>query len=135
MAIRGINHITLATGDLDRAIAFYRDALGCVLRAQWDSGAYLEAGTLWLCLSFDPKARTAPHPDYTHIAFDVAPDDFAAFAARVAVQAPIWRDNRSEGASLYILDPDGHKLELHVGSLDTRLAVYADRPGYTLSPR
>ncbi|WP_159065009.1 hypothetical protein [Thaumasiovibrio subtropicus] len=30
--------------------------------------------------------------------------------------------NRSEGQSLYLLDPDGHKLELHVGDLNSRLA-------------
>ncbi|GHL45122.1 hypothetical protein ECZU28_51170 [Escherichia coli] len=26
--------------------------------------------------------------------------------------AEVWKDNRSEGASYYFLDPDGHKLEL-----------------------
>ena len=32
-----------------------------------------------------------------------------------------WKINTSEGDSLYILDPNNHKLELHVGSLQTRL--------------
>lgn len=123
-AVRGLNHITLAVSDLDRSIAFYRDILGMRLRADWPEGAYLEAGALWLCLSRDAAARTAPHPDYSHLAFDVAEADFAPLAARVRAAARIWRENRSEGASLYVLDPDGHRLELHVGTLASRLAQY-----------
>lgn len=128
MKVSGLNHITLAVRDLDPSIAFYRDLLGCDLRARWDGGAYLEAGALWLCLSVDATTRTEPHPDYTHIAFDVSPEAFSALSDRVRAAAPIWRDNRSEGASLYMLDPDGHKLELHVGSLASRLEHYRRDP-------
>ncbi len=38
------------------------------------------------------------------------------------------QDNSSEGDSLYILDPDGHKLELHVGDLESRLASMKAEP-------
>jgi len=48
-----------------------------VLRARWADGAYLEAGTLWLCLSEDADAAGAVRADYTHYAFDVAAEDFA----------------------------------------------------------
>jgi len=131
--VTGLNHLTLAVRDLDRAIAFYRDLLGCDLRARWDGGAYLEAGALWLCLSVDTATRAEPHPDYTHIAFDVSAEAFPTLSERVRAAATVWRDDRSEGASLYVLDPDGHKLELHVGSLTSRLEHY-DRqppPGFT----
>ncbi|NER83349.1 MAG: glutathione transferase, partial [Leptolyngbya sp. SIO1D8] len=43
-------------------------------------------------------------------------------------QVPQWQNNRSEGASLYILDPDGHKLELHVGDWRSRLTAAKANP-------
>ena len=41
---------------------------------------------------------------------------------------PQWKINKSEGDSLYILDPDGHKMEIHVGSLESRLASLRANP-------
>ncbi len=125
--IRGLNHLTLAVTDLARAVGFYRDVLGLKLVMLSASGAYFEAGSLWLCLQADAKAAGRPHPDYTHIAFDVAEADFAALAARIEAAALVWQPNRSEGESLYMLDPDGHRLEVHVGSLASRLAQYRQR--------
>jgi glutathione S-transferase fosA5 len=46
--------------------------------------------------------------------------------ARFIAECVIWRKNSSEGGSTYFLDPNGHKLEIHVGSLETRLAHYSD---------
>jgi catechol 2,3-dioxygenase-like lactoylglutathione lyase family enzyme len=122
--IQGLNHLTLAVTDLELSVAFYRDVLGLELRALWADGAYLEAGPLWLCLSVDPEADGALRADYTHYAFDVAAEDFEVLCEKVRAHAPEWKDNRSEGASLYFLDPDGHRLELHVGDLASRLASY-----------
>ncbi|MDA7947663.1 MAG: fosfomycin resistance glutathione transferase [Hyphomicrobiaceae bacterium] len=120
--IKGVNHITLAVSDLDAAVDFYRDVLGLELRKRWPGGAYLEAGDFWICLSPDEATRQSPHSDYTHLAFDVDNDAFEALAARITrAGARVWKDNRSEGRSHYFLDPDGHKLELHVGTLETRL--------------
>lgn len=126
--ITGLNHLTIAVTDLDRSVGFYRDLLGCGLRAIWEGGAYLEAGPLWLCLSVDDRARDARRPDYTHYAFGVDPDHFDLLAARIRAVAPLWKPNASEGASLYFLDPDNHRLELHVGSLASRLEHYRSRP-------
>ena len=127
-AVTGLNHVTLAVRHLDRALAFYEGVLGMTRRAIWPEGAYLDAGDLWLCLSVDPDARTEPHPDYTHIALSVEAAAFPALVRRTEAAARSWRENRSEGASLYVLDPDGHKLELHVGSLASRLDHYRANP-------
>ena len=126
--VTGLNHVTLAVADLERSLAFYVDVLGFRLRASWADGAYLEAGALWLCLSHDPRAEHARRDDYTHLAFAVSAEDFDALAVRVRNAAVEWKEDRSEGASLYFLDPDGHKLELHLGSLATRLAHYRQHP-------
>jgi len=126
--VSGLNHLTLAVTDLGRSIAFYRDLLGCELRAVWEDGAYLEAGSLWLCLSLDARAGGVQRPDYTHYAFEVEADGFEALAARIRTHARLWKENASEGASLYFLDPDDHRLELHVGTLASRLEHYRSSP-------
>jgi catechol 2,3-dioxygenase-like lactoylglutathione lyase family enzyme len=88
--ISGLNHLTLAVSDLERSVAFYRDLLGLKLRARWPEGAYLEAGTLWLCLTFDEAASAAPRLDYTHFALDIAPEGFDALSGRIRKVAAIW---------------------------------------------
>ena len=86
-----------------------------------DPGAYLEAGSLWLCLELDAHAG-APQIDDSHVALSVAAAEFAVLAQAIrAGGTTLWKENRSEGDSLYFLDPDGHKLEIHVGDLRTRL--------------
>lgn len=118
--ITGVNHVTLVVADLARSLAFWQGRLGLTLRAQSPTMAYLEGGALWLCLE---HGTPSPREDDSHIALSCAPEDFPALCERLA-SAPVWKANRSEGASLYILDPDGHKLELHLGDLASRLAHY-----------
>lgn len=138
--VTGINHVTLAVRDLDRSFSFYTQVVGLAPVAKWAGGAYLVAGDDWICLSLDSGARAGPLPEYTHLAFSVPASEFAACAGAIrACGATIWKDNRSEGESLYFLDPDGHKLELHAGDLDSRLvslkqAPYEDLQLYPRSP-
>ena len=134
--IQGINHITLAVADLDRSIAFYRELLGLKLEASWPGGAHLSVGGAWICLSVDARVQQRSHEDYTHIAFSIAPDRLDDLAAALS-SVSIWKSNRSEGDSIYFLDPDGHKLEAHVGTLETRLRHLDSAPyeGYTRHSR
>ena len=127
--ITGLNHVTLAVSNLDRSLTFYRDLLGLQVRGLWPSGAYLEAGSLWLCLSHDQEARTVPHPDSTHVAFSAASlAEFEVLSEAIRAQAPIWKEITGKGALLFFLDPDGHRLELHLGTLATRLADWRLHP-------
>lgn len=124
-----LNHLTLSVRDLARSISFYTDTVGLRLWASWDRGAYLTAGATWVCLSLDEHTRTEVAAEYTHVAFGCDTGEFEARSAHIrASGAVIWKDNRSEGDSLYFLDPDGHKLELHVGDLPTRLRLCRAQP-------
>jgi len=124
--LSGLNHITLAVRDLERSLSFYVSLLGCTPRVRWTRGAYLSLGALWLCLSVE---ESRPGDDSSHIALSISADDFHDFAGRLDDSGIIrWKPNRSEGDSLYILDPDGHKLEIHVGDLDTRLQHLREKP-------
>ena len=131
--LQGINHVTLCVTDLPRSLAFYQDLLGYPLRARWDRGAYLEAGSLWLCLECAPPDRCQPRQDDTHLAFSVSAAAFVALSQRLSGQVSLWKADKNEGDSLYFLDPDGHKLEIHVGSLATRLAHWRRDAPATLS--
>jgi catechol 2,3-dioxygenase-like lactoylglutathione lyase family enzyme len=117
--LNGLNHITIAVNDLDNSFRFYVELLGMKPHAKWDKGAYLSLGELWFCLSCD---EVFPSSDYSHIAFDVSSSDFPKVKTKL-IDAGVeeWKQNRSEGESLYILDPDKHKLEIHVGNLANRL--------------
>lgn len=85
---------------------------------------------MWLCLSLEGQDTAAlASPAYTHYAFSISQQDFPAFAARLrAAGVPEWQPNRSAGDSLYFLDPDGHRLEAHAGSLAQRLAACRAAP-------
>ncbi|EOI3551177.1 FosA family fosfomycin resistance glutathione transferase [Cronobacter turicensis] len=126
--LSGLNHLTLAVRDVARSLAFYQSLPGLRLHARWDGGAYLSCGSLWLCLSLDENAGS-PAADYTHYAFTVSEADFPQVVDTLtAAGIKPWKTNRSEGDSWYFLDPDGHQLELHVGSLATRLAACRAAP-------
>ncbi|MEO6676780.1 MAG: fosfomycin resistance glutathione transferase [Pseudomonas sp.] len=127
--LTGLNHLTLAVTDLNRSVAFYQNLLQLRLDATWDTGAYLSLPGLWLCLSLDPLRKPEAGADYTHYAFSLNAADFQPFVERLrSAGVKEWRDNRSEGASFYFLDPDGHKLEVHVGDLASRLDACRQKP-------
>lgn len=119
--IQGLNHITLSCSDLRQSIDFYQDFLGMKLEHQWDKGAYFSAGELWFCLIEKPHYQ-APQQGYTHIAFSIQQKDFTHWKDKLKkAEVQEWQENKSEGDSIYFLDPDGHQLELHVGNLQSRL--------------
>ncbi len=128
--IEGLNHITLAVTDLDKAFAFYRDLLGFKPLVKWARGAYflIEETHFWFCLSVDKKRIS--HECYTHYAFAVDEKNFEKMKTRLLENGVFsFQKNSSSGESFYFLDPDGHKLEIHTGSAQDRLKAKKNDPG------
>ncbi|MCB9025211.1 MAG: VOC family protein [Bdellovibrionaceae bacterium] len=130
--IKGLNHITLSTSDLEKSFAFYKNLLNFAPLAKWRNGAYFLAGDVWFCItqveSLDPKETS----NYNHIAFTVSEEDFPLIVENLNQHdVKEWKTNSSEGKSHYFLDPDGNQLEIHCTNwkkrIDaTKLAPYKD---------
>jgi catechol 2,3-dioxygenase-like lactoylglutathione lyase family enzyme len=127
--ITGINHITLSVKNTEQSFTFYTKVLGFKPIAKWPTGSYLLAGDLWIALHNDWKTRDGKLPEYTHIAFSVAKDDFPKMRDRITnAGVEIWQDNKSEGDSLYFVDPNGHRLEIHASDLAARIQAVKANP-------
>lgn len=132
--ISGLNHITLAVKDIERSFAFYHNVLGFTPLCKWEGSAYFlvgdpeKPGCLWFCLDRDTNRQKTNCS--THYAFSVSSEAFQAISERIVNSGvTLFKDNTSPGNSLYFLDPDGHKLEVHVGDWKTRIAAKKENPG------
>lgn len=126
--ITSFNHLTLAIKDIHKSFAFYKEVLGFKPLCKWDKGAYFLVGDLWFCLNVDQRRML--NPCYTHYAFTIAPESFALMQQRLMnYGVQVFKDNTSPGESFYFLDPDGHKLELHVGNWQSRVVAKKENLG------
>jgi len=126
--ITEINHITLAVSNIDRSFNFYRNILELKPLCSWDKGAYFLIGDFWFCLNVDKTVK--PDPGYTHYAFSVTQENFQILKQRLIDSGVrIFQQNTSEGDSLYFLDPDSHKLEIHIGNWQSRIAAKKQNSG------
>ncbi|OUR96911.1 hypothetical protein A9Q84_11285 [Halobacteriovorax marinus] len=125
--INGLNHITLSVSDIEKSFVFYKDILGMKPKFKSSSTIYFEGNGLWLALSLDSDTRKESLAEYTHIAFDVTTNSFDSISTKIkSSNIELFKENSSEGNSLYFLDPDGHKLEIHVGTINDRLDYYRE---------
>ncbi len=119
-AIKGLDHVVLRVADLDRAIRFYCEVLGCTEERRVESInlVQLRAGAALIDLI---PAAGAPAPgagNMDHFALRIEPFDEADLRAHldshgVAVGELATRYGaEGSGPSLYIQDPDGNTVEL-----------------------
>ncbi len=82
-----------------------------------------------MALNCDAKVTTSVRNDYSHIAFTCLGSEFDELKAKLLNSGSSeWAENESEGESFYCTDPDGHKLEIHVGDLNSRLKEMHNNP-------
>ena len=121
--VAALDHLVLRVADLDRAIKFYGDVLGCHVERRLDEPklVQLRAGASMIDLvpaGPRPQSLDAAGRNLDHFAVRIGTFDFAALAAHlqrhgVAV-GEVRRRYGAEGygSSLYITDPDGNVVEL-----------------------
>ena len=124
--ITGLNHINIAVSDIERSFLFYKNILGFKPLCKSEGSAYFLAGhpdnSVWFSLDFDRDVLRKPSPCNTHFAFSVEDKNFELLSERIIQSgAKIFKTNTSPGKSLYFLDPDHHKLEIHVGDWKARI--------------
>lgn len=124
----GLDHVVFRVRDIERALAFYRDVLGCALeRSLPDFGLYqLRAGRSLIDLvpvesELGRMGGAAPGEDghnVDHIALRIEPFDPAALRTHLEAHGiemgEVARRYGAEGQgpSIYIEDPDGNTVEL-----------------------
>ena len=115
LGIEHVSHITLVTGDLERASAFYEKFLGLqpIPRPDYDfAGAWYRCGDLELHLIV---AEEHPRPSRRHIAFEVANFDRVITSldqARVRVASGPGVRPHDGTRYVFVHDPDGNLIEL-----------------------
>ena len=128
MRILGLDHIVLRVRDMERMIAFWRDALGCeVEKVQAALGlVHIRAGSALIDLvdiagelgRQGGRAAEAEGRNLDHFCLRVEPFDPAAIRARlaalgIAVDPPKRRFGaEGYGSSIYFNDPEGNRIEL-----------------------
>ena len=114
MELTGVHHVALCVDDVDVAIEFYVDALGCEVRGDRPDfgfpGAWLNAGTQQIHL----MQFGAPERSMSHFALQV--DDAQAWAAHLAARGVEHRLSDytpGAGRQIFLHDPAGNQIELN----------------------
>jgi catechol 2,3-dioxygenase-like lactoylglutathione lyase family enzyme len=122
MKLPGLDHLTLPVADMRRSKDFYVRAFG--LQLLWEEGdlAVLRGGgRLDLALRLAPEQSRMPAAFHFGFKVDSVQDIDAWERHLRSCGANIQQvDKNSEFGSLYLLDPDGHCLEIYCPPAESR---------------
>lgn len=133
--ITAINHICYSVSNLEKSTHFYKDILKAEILVKGNETTYFILGGLWIALNEEKNIpRNEIKYSYTHTAFAIEESAFDEWyqwlkANNVNILEGRARDERDK-KSIYFTDPDGHKLELHSGTLQDRLDYYKEEKPY-----
>lgn len=115
--VTGINHVVLHVANLDRSRTFYMEVLGLEHRGAISDGpggmnaSFLRCGMQGLDL-FEVAGRDVHGgEEMNHLAFNVDAEDVAHVVAGLSL-AGIDTFEMTPRNSVFISDPDGHKIEM-----------------------
>ncbi len=111
----GINHVVLHVTDLERSKGFYVDVLGFADRNISDGppsmrASFLRCGTQGLDL-FEVSGDAHGGQEMNHMALNLAVDDLDQLVTML-IAAGVDASERTPRNSVFISDPDGHRLEM-----------------------
>jgi catechol 2,3-dioxygenase-like lactoylglutathione lyase family enzyme len=119
--VNGINHITISVSNITESFNFYNKILGLKPVMLSKYSAYLLCGTIWIALQ-EEKEINHSNALYTHIALNVKKRDYKKIVLKLKkLKVKEWKENNTEGESLYFLDPSGNKFEIHYSKLRNRI--------------
>ena len=119
---RGIHHVALLSSDVEQTIRFYQDVLEFPLTEVMENRDYpgsthffFDAGNGNLLAFFDfPGLDLGPYAEVLgglhHCAISVTPEKWRYLRSKLGAAGIAYQEE--SGASIYLRDPDGTRLEL-----------------------
>jgi fosfomycin resistance protein FosX len=135
ITVDGLSHITIVVTNLERTADFLTRILGA--QEVYSSGEHTFSlspekffliGGIWLAIM---EGEELAERSYNHIAFKVSESSLEECRERLIDIGIDFREDRprvgGEGRSIYFYDYDNHLFELHSGTLQESLLVYAKK--------